>query len=212
MAIDYKKVDKHLYMPKTDPEIIEVPKMTFICIDGKGNPNSEDGEYKQALSVLYALSYAIKMSKKGSYTIPNYFDYVVAPLEGYWTIAGGNAFDKQHKEDFIFTAFIRQPEFVTPEVFDWACKEVSAKKHISTDKAKLKIIEEGLCVQCMHIGSYDTEPETIERMHTYIKNKGYEVDFSADRRHHEIYLGDPRKTAPEKLKTVLRLPIKRIEK
>ncbi|MBP3886577.1 MAG: GyrI-like domain-containing protein [Cellulosilyticum sp.] len=209
--VDYKKRDKVFYQPKTQPMLIEVPEMTFIMIDGKGDPNT-CAEYKEACEILYGLSYAIKMSPKSNVHFERYFDYVVPPLEGLWcheqVMCDGKI---ENKEDFHWTSMIRQPEFVTEEVFVKA-KEILHKKKPKLDLsiARLEKLEEGLCAQIMHIGAYDDEPQTIRKMQEFIKEQGYEEDISATRKHHEIYLGDPRKTAPEKLKTVIRHPIKSI--
>lgn len=210
---DYKKEYKDLYMPKNTPSIIDVPKMIFIMVDGKGNPNTSK-EYANAMNVLYGLSYTIKMSKMGNNSIKGYFDYVVPPLEGFWDGIDGY-FDFANmavidKDKFVWTSFIRQPEFVTKEVFDWALKELKIKKpDLDYSKVRYEIYEEGLCVQIMHIGPYDTEKESIEKLNKYIDENGYINDFSDIRRHHEIYLGDPRKTKKENLKTVIRHPVRK---
>jgi len=215
MPIDYKKTEKDLYQPKPTPSIIDVPEMTFIAIDGKGDPNISD-DYKAALEVLYGLSYSIKMSKVGSNASAGYFEYIVPPLEGFWNtddvfFQGGGA-SIPDKGKFKWTSVIRQPEFVTIEVFDMAKTALAKKKPgIKTDKARLMKYTEGLCVQVMHIGSYDDEPAIIAAMDKFATDNGYAIDINEIRRHHEIYLSDPRKTAPEKLKTVIRHPIKMIE-
>ena len=214
MPIDYKKTEKDLYQPKPTPSIIDVPSMTFIAIDGKGDPNTSD-DYKVALEVLYGLSYAIKMSKMGGNAPAGYFEYVVPPLEGFWNIDDdffqGSGASIPDKERFVWTSVIRQPEFVTDEVFDAAKAALATKKPgIDTDKARLMKCTEGLCVQVMHIGSYDDEPATIAAMDKFATDNGYAIDINETRRHHEIYLSDPRKTTPEKLKTVIRYPIKKI--
>ena len=213
MTIDYKKTQKHLYQPKTTPEIIDIPEMVFLAIDGKGNPNTIE-DYKTAIEILYGLSYTIKMSKKAGNEPTGYFDYVVPPLEGLWSLDDGGAFTGggqviMDKDEFLWTAMIRQPEFVTQEVFKTA-KEVLARKKPQLDLSSLKLVEftEGLCAQVMHIGAYDDEPATIQKLSSFINSQGYVEDMAGSRRHHEIYLGDPRKSAPEKLKTVLRHPIK----
>lgn len=211
--LDYKKEFKDLYMPKNKPSIIEVPPMNFIMIDGKGNPNEIDGEYQCAVELLYALSYAIKMSKMGIYKPKGYFEYVVPPLEGLWWI-NDCKLDFTNKDEFNWTSMIRQPEFVTNEVFQWACSEVLKKKpHLDVSKAYFKTLNEGLCVQMMHIGSYDDEPKTIAQIENFIESNNLKNAISAlqsdgtIRRHHEIYLSDPRKTKPEKVKTIIRHPI-----
>ncbi len=208
--LDYKKEYKDLYQPKTKPSIIDVPEMTFIAVDGEGDPNSCE-EYKQALEILYGLSFAIKMSKMNG-TQPNgYFEYVVPPLEGLWdmydeTFDGLNINDKSK---FRWTSMIRQPEFVTEEVLQNA-KTVLQKKKPDLDltKARLMKMTEGLCVQIMHKGAYDDEPASIEKMKAFLAENGYTEDFSDGRRHHEIYLSDPRKCSVDKLKTIIRHPIK----
>lgn len=212
--LDYKKEYKDLYLPKAVPELINVPNMKFIWVVGKGNPNSENGEYQEALQLLYALSFTIKMSKMGTHKIEGYFDYVVPPLEGFWWNEGEKNVDYENKEQFMWISLIRQPEFVTEEVFDWACKEVKSKKGLIIEKAEFGKIKEGLCVQMMHIGSYDNEPKTLEKIQKYIENNGLKNDIGSIenelvRRHHEIYLSDPRRTKPENLKTVIRIPVKK---
>jgi len=215
--LDYKKKDKNLYLPGTKPSVIEVPVMSFVMVDGKGNPNTEGGEYQQAVELLYALSYSIKMGYKKSNKPDGYSDYVVPPLEGLWWLEGGTTADSDFskKEKYFWTSMIRQPEFVTWEVFERACRETAKKKpDLDTAKARLEIFEEGLCVQIMHLGPYDEEPKTIAEMDSFMRENNFRNaigDKRPDgpvRRHHEIYLGDPRKTEPSKMKTVLRHPIK----
>lgn len=209
--LDYKKTYKELYQPKTKPSIIEVPEMIFIAIDGEGNPNTCP-EYKAAIEVLYGLSYAIKMSKMNGTQPAGYFEYVVPPLEGLWQVDGVD-FDGMNvtdKDKFKWISMIRQPEFVTEEVFEQA-KLVLKKKKPALDlsKARLMKMTEGLCVQIMHKGSYDDEPASIEQMKRFLDENGYIEDFSEGRFHHEIYLSDPRKCSTDKLKTVIRHPIKK---
>lgn len=210
--LDYKKKFKDLYMPKTKPTLIDVQAINFIMIDGKGDPNEENGEYSKAVELLYSLSYTIKMSKKGQNKIEGYFEYVVPPLEGLWWCDDCKIefFDKSK---FHWTSMIRQPEFVTAEVFKWACSEVSRKKpQLDVSKARFQVLKEGICVQMMHIGPFDNEPETVNQIEAYIKNNNLKNAISTVsengriRRHHEIYLSDPRKTKQENLKTVLRVP------
>lgn len=212
--LDYKKEFKNLYLPKNEPMVVDVPEMNFIMVDGKGNPNDEGGEYQSAVEILYALSYAIKMSKKGSYNIEGYFEYVVPPLEGLWWMEN-DGMDFKKKDKFEWTSMIRQPEFVTKEVFEWACSEVLRKKtNIDVSKARLQKFKEGLCVQIMHIGSYDDEPKTVEKLDKYVEDNNLINAISTIneqgiiKRHHEIYLSDPRKTSLDKLKTVIRHPVK----
>ncbi len=213
MAFDYKKEYKEFYMPKNKPGIVEVPAMNYIAVRGSGNPNVEGGAYKESIGLLYGIAFTIKMSKKGSHQMEGYFDYVVPPLEGFWwqeTADGVTAgVDYTRKEDFRFISLIRLPEFVTKEAFDWAVKEAEEKKKSDFSKVEFLTYNEGLCVQCMHIGAYDDEPETVRIMHDYMAAQGYVLDISEERFHHEIYLSDARRTAPEKLKTVIRHPIKK---
>ena len=208
MAFDFKKEYKEFYTPKKGPGIIEVPPITYVAVRGSGDPNEEDGAYQRAISVLYAISYTIKMSKKGVRQIDGYVDFVVPPLEGFWWQEGIEGADYAHKETFNWTAVIRLPDFVTREVFDWAVQEATKKKKIDCSIAEYLQVDEGLCVQCLHVGSYDDEPATVEAMDAFAREQGYVIDLSQDRRHHEIYLSDARKVAPEKLKTIIRHPIK----
>lgn len=208
MAFDYKKEYKEFYLPPKKPGIVDVPEMNFIAVRGHGDPNEPDGEYKAAMGMLYAIAFTIKMSYKGSHKIDGYFSYVVPPLEGLWWQDGQQEIDYAHKENFAWIAMIRLPEFVTKEEFDWAIGEATEKKHSDFSKVEFFTYREGRCVQCMHIGSYDNEPETVKRMHDYLAENGYVTDISSTRLHHEIYLSDPRRTAPEKLRTVIRHPIK----
>lgn len=208
MAFDFKKEYKELYAPKKGPGIIEVPPITYVAVRGSGDPNEESGAYQQAIAVLYAISYMIKMSKKGTRQIDGYVDFVVPPLEGFWWQDGVAGADYAHKETFNWTAVIRLPDFVTREVFDWAVQEATKKKKIDCSTAEYLQVDEGLCVQCLHVGSYDDEPATVEAMDAFACEQGYVIDLSQDRRHHEVYLSDARKVAPEKLKTIIRHPIK----
>lgn len=211
MAFDYKKEFKEFYLPTRKPQIVHVPKMNFVAVRGNGNPNEEDGQYKAALNVLYAISYGIKMSKKSNYKIEGYFDYVVPPLEGFWWQDGIVGIDYSHKESFNWISVIRLPDFVTQKDFEWARDSVQKKKKLDCSSAELFSLEEGDCVQVMHLGSYDEEPATIKMMDEYALLKGYEVDFSESRLHHEIYLSDPRKVSGEKLRTVIRHPVRKIK-
>ena len=210
MPFDFKKEYKEFYMPKGKPEIVTVPKMNYIAVRGKGNPNEEDGEYKKSIELLYGIAYTIKMSKKGDYKIEGYFDYVVPPLEGFWWQENVDGIDYSHKENFQWISVIRLPDFVTKADFEWATEEATRKKKMDFSKVEFLTLEEGLCVQCMHSGSYDDEPATVAAMDKFIADNGYKNDISDTRRHHEIYLSDARKAAPEKLKTVIRHPIKKI--
>ncbi len=214
MPFDFKKEFKEFYLPTAKPQMVNVPKMQFVVVRGHGNPNEEDGEYKAVLAVQYAISYAIKMSKKGDRRIEGYFDFVVPPMEGFWwqekngeVVAG---FDYADKSSFNWISAIRLPDFVTKKDFEWAKETAAKKKGIDCSRAELLSIKEGLCVQVMHTGSYDAEPATVKLMDDFAAANDYELNFSATRLHHEIYLSDPRKTAPEKLKTVIRHPIRKI--
>lgn len=209
MAFDYKKEYKEFYMPKNQPDIVEVPPMNYIAVRGKGNPNEEDSEYKKSIGLLYGVAFTIKMSKKGDHRIDGYFDYVVPPLEGFWWQENVQGIDYTRKEDFCFISVIRLPDFVTKEDVDWAIEEVARKKKEDFSKVEFFPYHEGLCVQCMHIGSYDDEPQTVQRMNDFLAAQGYEPDFTEERFHHEIYLSDARRVAPEKLKTVIRHPVKK---
>lgn len=211
--LDYKKEYKDLYLPKQKPTLIEVPKMKFIMVEGMGNPNSNNGEYQKAIKILYGLSFTIKMSKMGENKINGYFEYVVPPLEGLWWQQGIKGIDYSHKETFEWISMIRQPEFVDEKVFKWACQELESKKGIDISSAEFKEFEEGLCVQMMHIGSYDNEPETVNKIDEYIKENNLKNDIGQTlpcgikRNHHEIYLSDPRKTSVERVRTVIRVPV-----
>ena len=208
MAFDFKKEYKEFYMPKNKPGIVTVPSMNYIAVRGDGDPNQEDGEYKQAIGLLYGIAFTIKMSKKGDHQIDGYFDYVVPPLEGFWYMEGMNGIDYAHKEAFHWISVIRLPDFVTEDDFRWAVNEATKKKKQDFSKVEFLTVTEGLCVQCMHIGPYDDEPATVTMMHEFMEQQGYELDITAKRLHHEIYLSDARKVAQEKLKTVIRHPIK----
>ena len=210
MAFDFKKEYKEFYLPKNKPSIVNVPKMNYIAVRGKGNPNEEGGEYKTAIGVLYAIAYTIKMSKMGDHRIDGYFDYVVPPLEGFWWQEGIDGVDYLHKETFCWISVIRLPDFVTKAEFDWAVQTASQKKGIDCSRAEFLTIDEGLCVQMMHHGPYDDEPASVKLMHKYIEENGYTLDFSEKRLHHEIYLSDPRKTLPEKNRCIIRHPVKKI--
>lgn len=209
MAFDYKKEQKDLYMPNK-PAVITVPVMAYAAVEGVGDPNEENGAYAAAVGVLYGISYTIKMSYKGSRAIDGYFEYVVPPLEGLWWMDDGTpGVDYRRKDGFHWISLIRLPDFVTAEVFEWARAEAAQKKKIDMGKAKLLTLDEGLCVQCLHCGSYDDEPATIQGLDAFAQENGCALDFSENRHHHEIYLNDPRKTAPEKLRTLIRHPVRR---
>ena len=210
MAFDYKKEYKEFYMPANKPSIVTVPKMNYIAVRGKGNPNDESGEYKDSIGLLYAIAFTIKMSYKGSHKIGGYFEYVVPPFEGFWWQEGSDTIDYANKNGFNFISLIRLPDFVTKADFDWAVREATNKKKADFSKVEFLTYDEGVCVQCMHVGSYDDEPKTVALMHEYMAVNGYALDISESRYHHEIYLSDPRKCAVEKLKTVVRHPIKKV--
>lgn len=212
MAFDYKKEYKEFYMPKRKPGIVEIPKMNYIAVRGKGNPNEENSEYKNSIGLLYAIAFTIKMSYKGTHKIDGYFEYVVPPLEGFWWQDNTDGIDYNRKEDMNFISVIRLPDFVTENDFKWAVDEATAKKKQDFSKVEFLTYDEGVCVQCMHIGSYDNEPETVELMHKYMEENGYELDITDSRLHHEIYLSDPRRCDESRLKTVIRHPIKKTKK
>ncbi|MBR6871946.1 MAG: GyrI-like domain-containing protein [Ruminococcus sp.] len=207
MAFDFKKEYKEFYMPPKTPTVVTLPAVNYIAVRGKGDPNAEGGEYKQSIELLYGIAYTIKMSKKGSRAIEGYFDYVVPPLEGFWWQEGVSGIDYSRKADFNWISVIRLPDFVTRADFDWAVSEAARKKGGDFSKAEFMTYDEGLCVQCMHIGSYDDEPATVELMHRFAESQGYALDITDKRLHHEIYLSDARKVEPAKLKTVIRHPI-----
>lgn len=210
MAFDFKKEYRDLYQPKTKPSIVEVPRMRFIAVEGSGDPNEEGGAYKNAIGLLYGIAYTLKMSYKTDHAIPGFFEYVVPPLEGFWWQPGIQGVDYSDKSSFNWVSAIRVPEFVTDAEFAWAVEAATAKKKLDFSPVKLIEIEEGLCVQCMHIGPYDDEPATVAAMHEFVESQGYVPDFTDERRHHEIYLSDPRKGDPAKMKTVVRHPIKEV--
>ena len=211
MAFDFKKEYKEFYLPKDVPSIVTVPPMNYLAVRGEGDPNEEGGAYQQAIGLLYGVAYTVKMSKKGDHRIDGYFDYVVPPLEGFWRQEGVTGIDYAHKEKFHWISVIRLPDFVTRADFDWAVSEAAGKKKTDFSAVEFWTCDEGLCVQCMHTGPYDDEPATVERMHRYMEAQGFALDITEQRLHHEIYLNDARKTAPEKLKTVIRHPIRKAE-
>lgn len=209
MAFDFKKEFKEFYQPKTKPSIITIPKMNYLAVRGTGDPNQEDSAYKESIELLYGVAYTLKMSHKTDYKIEGFFDYVVPPLEGFWWQEDREGVDYGHKEQFSFISVIRLPDFVSKDNVDWAITQASKKKKRDFSKVEFFTYDEGLCVQCMHIGPYNDEPKTVEAMHQFMEEEGYALDITLERMHHEIYLGDVRKTAAEKLKTVLRHPIKK---
>lgn len=209
MAFDFKKEYKEFYMPKNKPVIVEIPPMNYIAVHGQGDPNEEGGAYKEAIGILYAVAYTLKMSYKGDHKIEGFFEYVVPPLEGFWWQDGIKGVDYGNKAAFKWISVIRLPDFVTKEDFDWAVAEASRKKKLDCSGAEFLTMDEGLCVQIMHSGPFDEEPASVALMDAYLEEQGYENDFTETRLHHEIYLSDARKVAPEKWKTVIRHPIKR---
>lgn len=209
MAFDFKKEYKEFYMPKNKPEIVDVPRAKYIAVCGKGNPNEVGGEYQQAVGILYAIAYTLKMSYKSDYKIEGFFEYVVPPLEGFWWQDNVIGVDYSDKSTFNWISVIRLPDFVTEADFSWAVETASKKKKMDCSRAEYLTIDEGLCVQMMHIGPYDDEPASVAMMKAFLEENGYITDLNENRKHHEIYLSDPRKSAPEKMKTVIRHPIKR---
>ena len=209
MAFDFKKEYKEFYMPKNKPEIVDVPKANYIAVKGKGNPNEEGGAYQQGISILYAVAYTLKMSYKTDYKIQGFYEYVVPPLEGFWWQDNVNGVDYSDKSTFNWISVIRLPDFVTVADFEWAVTTATKKKKLDCASAQFLTVEEGLCVQIMHGGPFDDEPTSVALMDAYLEQNGYVNDFTNGRLHHEIYLSDPRKVAPEKWKTVIRHPIKK---
>ena len=228
MAFDYKKEYKEFYMPKNKPEIVKIPPMNYVAVRGKGNPNVEGGDYQQAISILYAVAYTLKMSYKTDYKIEGFFEYVVPPLEGFWWQGEQHPVDAEirtdrtdrrenvkgidysNKDTFNWISVIRLPDFITEKDFAWAVQTATKKKKIDCSLAEFLTIDEGLCVQIMHQGSFDSEPATVALLEDYLKEQGYENDINEQRLHHEIYMSDARKVAPEKWKTVIRHPIKKV--
>ena len=228
MAFDFKKEYKEFYMPKNKPEIVKIPPMNYVAVRGKGNPNVEGGDYQQAISILYAVAYTLKMSYKTDYKIEGFFEYVVPPLEGFWwqgeqhpvdaemrTDRAGRrenikGIDYSNKDTFNWISVIHLPDFITEKDFAWAVQTATEKKKIDCSLAEFLTIDEGLCVQIMHQGSFDSEPATVALMEAFLKEQGYENDINKQRLHHEIYMSDARKVAPEKWRTVIRHPIKKV--
>lgn len=210
MPFDYKKEYKEFYLPKNRPSIVEIPSMNYLAVRGRGNPNDENGEYKRSIGLLYAIAFTIKMSYKGSHKIDGYFEYVVPPLEGFWWQDGKQGMDYSRKDDLNFISVIRLPDFVTKADFEWATQEATRKKHQDFSQVEFLTYNEGLCVQCLHVGAYDDEPATVELMHAYMTENGYELDIQNPRYHHEIYLSDPRKCDASRLKTVIRHPVRKV--
>ena len=211
MAFDFKKEYKEFYMPKSKPQIVTVPKATYIAVRGQGDPNEEGGAYQQAVSVLYSVAYTIKMSYKTDHRIEGFFDYVVPPLEGFWQQDGVDGVDLSRKDAFRWISVIRLPDFVTKTDFDWAVETASKKKKLDCSAAEYLTIEEGLCVQILYQGPFDEEAATVALLDAFLQQNGYVNDMNAERLHHEIYLSDARKTVPEKMKTVIRHPIRKAD-
>ena len=208
-TFDFKKEYKEFYLPKNRPEIVTLPEMSYIAVRGKGNPNQEGGAYQQAIGVLYAVAYTLKISYKGSHKIEGFFEYVVPPLEGFWWQENIKGVDYSNKDSFHWISVIRLPDFVGQNDFDWAVAEATKKKRLDCSSAEFLTVDEGLCVQVMHIGPFDDEPATVAMMDQYLQENGYVNDLTADRLHHEIYLSDARKVEPAKRKTVIRHPIRK---
>jgi hypothetical protein len=209
MPFDFKKEQKALYQPGKKPTVIDVPAMNYLAVRGHGDPNEAGGDFQQVIAILYAVAYTIKMSKKGPHKIPDYFDFVVPPLEGYWWQDGIKGVDYRHKETFNFIAMIRMPDFVDQKVVDWAVQTASEKKDLAFSRLEFVTEHEGLCVQAMHVGPYDDEPATVAKMHEFMKKEGLVLDINNQRHHHEIYLSDPRRAKPDRMKTVIRIPVKK---
>ena len=209
MPFDFKKEYRDLYQPKAKPSIVEVPAMRFLAVEGTGDPNEEGGAYKRAVELLYGMAYTLKMSYKTDRVIEGFYEYVVPPLEGFWWQDGVEDFDCSDKSSLSWVSVIRVPEFVGEGDFAWALEAATAKKRLDFSPVKLVRVDEGLCVQCMHVGAYDSEPATVAAMHAFAEGQGYAPDLTDARRHHEIYLSDPRKADPAKLKTVVRHPVRK---
>lgn len=207
MAFDFKKKYKDLYMPGKQPSLVMVPPVNYVAVRGKGDPNDPVGEYQKAIAVLYAIAYTIKMSKKGDHRMEGYFDFVVPPLEGFWWQEGLSGVMDGNKDSYCWLSVIRLPEFVTKAEFEWAVSEAQRKKKLECSRAEFLHVEEGLCVQILHEGPFDTEADSVSRMDAFLMDRGMRNDFSQGRLHHEIYLSDARKVAPEKWKTVIRHPV-----
>lgn len=211
MAFDYKKEYKEFYLPPAKPSLVTVPPMNFVAVRGQGDPNEVDGAYQKAMGLLYGISFTLKMCEKAGYVISGAFPYVVPPLEGLWWQEGQGSLDYTHKEDFQWISMIRLPDFITKTDFDWAVAEAARKKKTDFSGAEFLTYDEGLCMQCMHLGPYDDEPATIEAMEAFALQQGCTLDLSDERRHHEIYLSDPRRCAPERLRTVIHQPVRKKE-
>ena len=208
MPYDFKKEQKELYQPKTAPALVHVPKMNYLAVRGKGDPNDPDGEYARSIPLLYGVAYTLKMSPRAGHVIDGFFDYTVPPLEGFWWQPGLAGVDYANKAGFHFLSLLRLPDFVTRADFDWAVESATAKKKMDLSPVEFFPCDEGLCVQCLHLGPYDAEPQTAAKMHDFMRRQGYALDITDARCHHEIYLSDPRKCDPARLKTVLHHPVR----
>lgn len=209
MSFDFKKEYREFYLPKAKPEIVTVPCANYIAVRGRGDPNEENGAYQRAIGVLYAVAYTLKMSKRAGHEIEGFFDYVVPPLEGFWQMPDTETVDYGRKSDFRWISVLRLPDFVTKADFDWAVEAAAKKKKLDCSKAEFLTVDEGLCVQTLHLGSFDDELESVAKMDAFLRENGYENDLNDVRLHHEIYLSDPRRVAAEKRKTDIRHPIKK---
>ena len=211
MAFDLKKEFKEYYQPKNKPEIVNIPSINYLAVRGSGDPNDETGDYKKALESLYAVAYTLRMSYKTDYNINGFYEYIVPPLEGFWWQDGTNGVNYADKTSFNWISVIRLPDFISGKDIEWAVMTATKKKKTDCSQVKFLTVNEGLCVQIMHIGPYDNEPVTVKLMDDYLAQNGYENDLNSERMHHEIYLSDPRKCLPEKMKTVIRHPVKRLD-
>lgn len=208
MPFDFKKEEKQFYLPKKTPEMVTIPSMNYLAVRGEGDPNEANGAYAQAISALYAVAYTLKMSDKTDHQIEGFFAYVVPPLEGFWWQDGSEGIDYAHKSSFHWISVIRLPDFIQSTDVTWAIETATKKKKLDCSSVEFLTVEEGLCVQVLHLGPFDTEPETVAAMDAFVAEHGYANDLNAQRLHHEIYLSDPRKSPPEKWKTVIRHPIR----
>lgn len=211
MAFDLKKEFKEYYQPKNKPEIVNIPSINYLAVRGSGDPNDETGDYKKALESLYAVAYTLRMSYKTDYKINGFYEYIVPPLEGFWWQDGTDGVNYADKTSFNWISVIRLPDFISGKDIEWAVRTATKKKKTDCSQVKFLTVNEGLCVQIMHIGPYDNEPVTVKLMDDYLAQNGYENNLNSERMHHEIYLSDPRKCLPEKMKTVIRHPIKRLD-
>ena len=210
MAFDFKKEYREFYLPPNRPELITVPRWNYLAVRGEGDPNTEGGAYQRAIGVLYAVAYTLKMSYKTDHQIAGFYDYVVPPLEGFWYQEGVDGVDYSRKEAFRWISVIRLPDFVTEEDFRWAVETAERKKKLDCSGAEFLTVEEGLCVQMLHLGPFDDEPASVARMDAYLAEQGYANDWESGRLHHEIYLSDARRVPPEKWKTVIRHPVRKL--